>query len=171
MKIEEESKPKNGREAERNSSFVFVKAFTNAEGTRDYMFTSVSNLRDGIEIVMSNQEKETPRVKRLLKEGKLAYINKATLPSEFTASAQGDQSTLPSEVSYPESKDTTSSIKQQANEQKFSLITPEMDADYLSAVERGDMATAKQMVMEAAKLAMPNTKVVDENGNPKEMYH
>ena len=40
-----------------------------------------------------------------------------------------------------------------------SLITPEMDADYLSAVERGDMATAQQMVMEAAKLAMPNTKV------------
>ena len=54
---------------------------------------------------------------------------------------------------------------------KFSLITPEMDADYLSAVERGDMATAQQMVMEAAKLAMPNTKVVDENGNPKVVYH
>ena len=36
---------------------------------------------------------------------------------------------------------------------QFSLITPEMDADYLSAVERGDMATAQQMVMEAAKLA------------------
>ena len=169
--IEEESKPKNGREAERNSSFVFVKAFTNAEGTGDYMFTSVSNLRDGIEIVMSNQEKETPRVKRLLKEGKLAYINKATLPSEFTASAQGDQSTLPSEVSYSKSKDTTSLAKKQANEQKFSLISPEMDAAYLSAVERGDMATAQQMVMEAAKLAMPNTKVVDKNGNPKVVYH
>ena len=36
---------------------------------------------------------------------------------------------------------------------RHSLITPEMDADYLSAVERGDMATAQQMVMEAAKLA------------------
>ena len=48
---------------------------------------------------------------------------------------------------------------------KFSLISPEMDAAYLSAVERGDMATAQQMVMEAAKLAMPNTKVVDDNGN------
>lgn len=49
----------------------------------------------------------------------------------------------------------------------YSLITPEMDASYLDAVERGDMATAQQMVMEAAKLAMPNTKAVDENGNPK----
>ena len=55
--------------------------------------------------------------------------------------------------------------------EKFSLISPEVDADYLSAVERGDMATAQQMVMEAAKLAMPNTKVVDENGNPKVVYH
>ena len=56
-------------------------------------------------------------------------------------------------------------------EAKYSLITPEMDADYLSAVERGDMEKAQQMVMEAAKLAMPNTKVVDDDGNPKVMYH
>lgn len=169
--IEESSKPKDGRVPERNSSYVFVKAFTNVDGSRDYMFTSVSNLRDGIEIVISNQEKETPRIKRLLKEGKLAYINKATLPSEFTASAQGDQSTIPSEVSYSESKDTTSSPNIQEEGVKFSLITPEMDASYLDAVERGDMETAQTMVMEAAKLAMPNTKVVDEDGNPKVVYH
>ena len=51
------------------------------------------------------------------------------------------------------------------------VITPQKDADYLAAVERGDMETAQRMVLEAAKLAMPNTKVVDENGNPKVMYH
>lgn len=77
-----------------------------AEGTRDYMFTSVTILRDGKEVLISNQEKETPRIKRLLKEGTLAYINKATLPSESTTSAQGDQSTIPGGVSYSESKDT-----------------------------------------------------------------
>ena len=54
---------------------------------------------------------------------------------------------------------------------RHSLITPEMDAAYLDAVERGDMTTAQRMVMEAAKMAMPNTKVVDENGNPKVVYH
>lgn len=48
---------------------------------------------------------------------------------------------------------------------RYSLITPEMDASYLEAVKRGDMATAQKMVMEAAKLAMPDTKVVDEDGN------
>ena len=46
-----------------------------------------------------------------------------------------------------------------------------MDADYLSAVERGDMVTAQQMVMEAAKLAMPNTKVVNENGSALVGYY
>ena len=53
----------------------------------------------------------------------------------------------------------------------YSLIIPDMDAAYLSAVERGDMETAQRMVMEAAKLAMPNTKVVDEEGNPKVVCH
>ena len=69
---------------------------------------------------------------------------------------------------------TSGNIDESANQElktNFSLITPEMDAAYLSAVERGDMATAQQMVMEAAKLAMTNTKVVDENGNPKVVYH
>ena len=50
-------------------------------------------------------------------------------------------------------------------------ITPEMDAEYLAAVERGDMETAQRMVIEAAKLAMLNTKVVDEDGNPMVMIH
>jgi hypothetical protein len=36
---------------------------------------------------------------------------------------------------------------------RYSLITPEMDASYLDAVERGDMATAQRMVMEAAEKA------------------
>ena len=33
------------------------------------------------------------------------------------------------------------------------------------------LQTAQRMVLEAAKFAMPNTKVVDENGNPKVVYH
>ena len=58
-----------------------------------------------------------------------------------------------------------------ANNVRFSAITPEIDAEYLAAVERGDMETAQKMVLEAAKLAMPNTKVVDENGYPKVVRH
>ena len=51
------------------------------------------------------------------------------------------------------SKDTTSNAEIQTNEQKFSLVTPEMDASYLDAVGRGDMETAQRMVLEAAKRA------------------
>lgn len=50
-------------------------------------------------------------------------------------------------------------------------ITPEQDKAYMDAVEAGDMETAQRMVVEAARLAMPNTKVVDENGNPMVVYH
>lgn len=46
-----------------------------------------------------------------------------------------------------------------------------LDVDYFRAIEAGDMETAQRMVLEAAKLAMPNTKVVDENGEPKVVYH
>ena len=59
--------------------------------------------------------------------------------------------------------------KSHGNTPKLSI--KEMDAPYLEAVERGDMETAQRMVMEAAKIAMPNTKVVDEDGNPKVVYH
>lgn len=50
-------------------------------------------------------------------------------------------------------------------------VTPEQDKAYVDAVIDGDMETAQRMVLEAAKLAMPNTKVVDEEGNPKVVYH
>ena len=57
------------------------------------------------------------------------------------------------------------------DEIRFSKATPEMDAEYMAAVENGDMETAERLVREAAKLAMPGTKVVDEDGFPKVVYH
>lgn len=50
-------------------------------------------------------------------------------------------------------------------------ITPEQDKEYMDAVNSGDMEKAGQMVRDAFKAAFPNTKVVDENGEPKVMYH
>ena len=44
------------------------------------------------------------------------------------------------------------------------------DEIYMAAVERGDMETAARMVAEAAKRAMPNTKITDDAGNPKIVY-
>ena len=50
-------------------------------------------------------------------------------------------------------------------------ITPEQDKEYMDAVEAGDMEKAGRMVRDAFKAAFPDTKVVDENGDPKIMYH
>lgn len=56
---------------------------------------------------------------------------------------------------------------------RFSVrrVTPEEDAAYMDAVKRGDMETAARMVREAAAKAMPDTKVVDEDGLPKVVWH
>ena len=53
----------------------------------------------------------------------------------------------------------------------FAGVTPAEDAAYMDAVRRGDMDTARRMVREAAARAMPDTKVVGEDGLPKVVYH
>jgi len=50
---------------------------------------------------------------------------------------------------------------------KFSL----KDKDYLSAVERNDMATVQKMVDEAAEGAMPDSKIRDKSGKLMPVYH
>lgn len=60
---------------------------------------------------------------------------------------------------------------EQGNGIKFREVTPEIDAEYMTAVENGDMETAERLVKEAAKMAMPDTKIVDEDGEPMVVYH
>ena len=45
------------------------------------------------------------------------------------------------------------------------------DADYLSAVKRGDMKTAQRMVDEAAERAFAKSKIRDEDGKLVKVYH
>lgn len=66
--------------------------------------------------------------------------------------------------------DNTGEFSNEDNDIRF-RITPDQDKAYMDAVKAGDMETAQKMVIEAAKLAMPNTKVVDEEGNPRVVYH
>ena len=46
-----------------------------------------------------------------------------------------------------------------------------LDEKYLKAVSKGDMETAQKMVDQAAKRAMPNSVLVDSEGNLIKMYH
>lgn len=50
-------------------------------------------------------------------------------------------------------------------------ITPEQDAEYMDAVNTGDMEKAGQMVRDAFKAAFPNTEVVGEDEEPLKVYH
>ena len=93
--VMDKSQAKDGQNTEREFSYVFVKAFVGKNGERLYYFTSITVSKDGQEVVISNQEKERSRIQRLLKNGKLAYINKATLPPASDKTIQGDQLTNP----------------------------------------------------------------------------
>ena len=89
------------------------------------------------------------------KEGvNLLYPNSIEeLKQRISQVSTAHNSLLNATSSASDNKDTTSNAEIQTNEQKFSLITPEMDASYLDAVERGDMTMAQRMVMEAAEKA------------------
>lgn len=55
--------------------------------------------------------------------------------------------------------------------QNFTINTEsKQDSDYMKAVESGNTEAAKKMVVHAAKASMPNTKVVDEKGEPLVVY-
>ena len=71
--IEDASEAKNGDVAERKSSYVFVKAFKKADGSRYYYFTSITVSKDGKEVVVSSQEKSRNRLLRLMTEGKILW--------------------------------------------------------------------------------------------------
>lgn len=46
-----------------------------------------------------------------------------------------------------------------------------LDKDYLDAVEKGDEEVQKHLVREYARASMPDSKLVDENGNLRMVYH
>ena len=52
--IEENSETKDGDVAERNSSYIFIKAFIKKDGSRFYYFTSISVSKGGKEVIISS---------------------------------------------------------------------------------------------------------------------
>ena len=51
------------------------------------------------------------------------------------------------------------------------VVSPEEDAAYMEAVEKGDMETAKKMVRETFKKSFPNNKIVHSDGSPVLLFH
>ena len=95
--IEDTSDAKEGDVAERGSSYVFIKAFKKADGSRFYYFTSVTVSKDGKEVVISNQEKRKNAIAHLLSNGKLVWkhaddVSAASDVEQGLYSPQGEMS-------------------------------------------------------------------------------
>lgn len=95
--IEDASEAKEDDEAERNSSYIFVKAFKKADGSRYYYFTSVTVSKEGKEVVISNQEKRKNAIANLLTKGKLVWkhaddVSAASDVEQGLYSSQGNMS-------------------------------------------------------------------------------
>ena len=95
--IEDASQAKEDDVTERNSSYVFVKAFKKADGSRYYYFTSVTVSKEGKEVVISNQEKRKNAIANLLTNGKLVWkhaddVSAASDVEQGLYSSQGNAS-------------------------------------------------------------------------------
>ncbi len=115
-----------------------------------------------------------------ISQGKALYLDKKRIQTLID-----QQRTNLADVDYLDLNSVTNVIKnfknkeikqenssaEEGNGAKFRKVTPEMEAEYMSAVENGDIETAERLVREAAKMAMPDTKVVDEDGYPMVVYH
>ena len=70
-------------------------------------------------------------------------------------------------------EDSSATQADTSNEQ-YSMTKAEkakMDEDYFAAIESGDEEVQNHLVREFAKASMPDSKLVDENGNLRMVYH
>lgn len=131
--IEETSEAKEEDSTERPSSYIFIRSFKKADGTRYYYFTSITVSKEGKEVVISNHEKTKNRISNILQNGVTYWINKNVQSvsetqngesvllddSQVVTKADNNSTSLginSSELS--DSKDTTNSKKVNSSEQE-----------------------------------------------------
>lgn len=85
--IEDKSQAKKGDNTERPSSYIFVKTFVKADGSRYYYFASITVSKEGREVVVSSQEKSRNRILRLMLEGSVIWRT----PKDVTTSSAEKQ--------------------------------------------------------------------------------
>lgn len=116
--VEERSMAKNGEKTERPSSYIFIKSFKKADGSRYYYFTSVTVSKDGNEVVISNQEKSEKRISKLLQNGKIAWINKNVQSASETQN--GESVPLGDSQAATQADNHTAPLGIHSSEQEFS---------------------------------------------------
>ena len=153
--VEEPSMAKEGQETERDSSYIYIRVFEKEDGSRHYHFTSVSVLRDGGEVVVSNQEKSRNQVKRLLTEGVVLWMRADNAPDTSDVdqdlySSQGTELSDPasegtdaSQSTPSESKDNESTSHADPNDESLS---PEEAYEAVLRATNGDVVLALEVI-------------------------
>ena len=153
--VEEPSTAKEGQETERDSSYIYIRVFEKEDGSRHYHFTSVSVLRDGGEVVVSNQEKSRNQVKRLLTEGVVLWMRADNAPDTSDVdqdlySSQGTELSDPasegtdaSQSTPSESKDNESTSHADPNDESLS---PEEAYEAVLRATNGDVVLALEVI-------------------------
>lgn len=153
--VEEPSTAKEGQETERDSSYIYIRVFEKEDGSRHYHFTSVSVLRDGGEVVVSNQEKSRNQVKRLLTEGVVLWMRADNAPDTSDVdqdlySSQGTELSDPasegtdaSQSTPSENKDNESTSHDDPNDESLS---PEEAYEAVLRATNGDVVLALEVI-------------------------
>lgn len=147
--IEDASEAKDGDVAERKSSYVFVKAFKKADGSRYYYFTSVTVSKDGKEVVISNQEKRKNAIANLLTNGKLVWkhaddVSAASDVEQGLYSSQGNMSDPTTEGTDAPQTNVLSASKGSKNSATVQEKTVKVAENQSSNAVQAALAAAEQ---------------------------
>ena len=145
--LEDASKAKEGDTEERPSSYIFVKAFKKADGSRYYYFTSITVSKDGREVVVSNQEKRKNAIANLLSKDKLVWkhaddVSDTSDVAQGLYSSQGNVSDLATEGT--DAPQTSMSNKEVYN-RHTTAKQPVEAAETSQDAEQGDTQTSSSM--------------------------
>ena len=139
--IADVSEAKEGDTTERASSYVFIRSFKKADGSRYYYFTSITVSKDGKEVVVSNQEKRRNAIANLLTKGKMVWkhadnVSDASDMEQGLYSPQGNVSDLategtdaPQTTMLSDSKGTNNSVKSSELGEKIAAAEAEVDVN------------------------------------------
>lgn len=139
--IADVSEAKEGDTTERASSYVFIRSFKKADGSRYYYFTSITVSKDGKEVVVSNQEKRRNAIANLLTKGKMVWkhadnVSDASDMEQGLYSPQGNVSDLategtdaPQTTMLSDNKGTNNSVKSSELGEKIAAAEAEVDVN------------------------------------------
>lgn len=139
--VSDVSEAKEGDTTERASSYVFIRSFKKADGSRYYYFTSITVSKDGKEVVVSNQEKRRNAIANLLTKGKMVWkhaddVSDASDMAQGLYSSQGNVSDLategtdaPQTTMLSDNKGTNNSVKSSELGEKIAAAEAEVNVN------------------------------------------